>query len=126
MLLILASVLYSFAIQLSPYVVLHIHIATVFTWLNTAATIRHVLKFYAATIQGWHILHLSTSMWLLFYISLKLRLTMHVGVLSKSLSTAKVCVKYSKLSNAQIIWNELVGRYLLCEQETHTEAMVFT
>ena len=40
----------------------------------------------------------------------QVRLTMHVtGVLSKSLSTAKVCVKYSKLSNTQSIWNELVG-----------------
>ena len=28
---------------------IHIHITTVFTWLNVAATIRHILKFYAAT-----------------------------------------------------------------------------
>lgn len=32
---------------------------TVFTWLNIAATIRHVLKFIVATIQGWHLLHLA-------------------------------------------------------------------
>ena len=41
-------------------------VCTVFTWLNTVATIKHVLKFDVATIQGWppcegrHLLHLHT------------------------------------------------------------------
>ena len=54
-------------IHIHTHMYIYIHIATVFTWLNVAATIRHVLKFDAATIQGQHILHLSTSMWLLLY-----------------------------------------------------------
>ena len=33
---------------------------TIFTWSNTAVTIKHVLKVNVATIQGWHLLYLST------------------------------------------------------------------
>ena len=33
------------------------YVQTIFTWLNTMATVSHVLKLDAATIQGWCLLH---------------------------------------------------------------------
>ena len=43
---------------------------TVFTWLNTTATISHVLSFDAAAIQGRHFFYCfeASSVWLLFII----------------------------------------------------------